>query len=39
VLCVDEMAQVQALDRTQPILPLRPGFPEPRTHDYTDAHK
>jgi len=34
VLCVDEKAQVQALDRTQPILPLRPGLPEQRTHDY-----
>jgi transposase len=33
VLCVDEKAQVQALDRTQPILPLRAGFPEQRTHD------
>jgi transposase len=35
VLCVDEKAQIQALDRTQPILPLRPGLPERRTHDYT----
>jgi transposase len=34
VLCVDEKAQVQALDRTQPILPLRPGLPEQRTNDY-----
>ena len=34
VLCVDEKTQVQALDRTQPILPLRPGLPEGRTHDY-----
>src|SRR5262249_34224163 len=34
VLCVDEKTQVQALDRTQPILPLRPGLPERRTHDY-----
>jgi len=34
VLCVDEKTQVQALDRTQPILPLRPGLPEQRTHDY-----
>lgn len=34
VLCVDEKSQVQALDRTQPILPLRPGLPETRTHDY-----
>jgi len=34
VLCVDEKTQVQALDRTQPILPMRPGLPERRTHDY-----
>ena len=34
VLCVDEKTQVQALDRSQPILPLRPGQPERRTHDY-----
>jgi transposase len=34
VLCVDEKAQIQALDRTQPILPLAPGMPERRTHDY-----
>ena len=34
VLCVDEKSQIQALDRTQPILPLRPGTPERRTHDY-----
>ena len=34
VLCVDEKSQVQALNRTQPILPLRPGLPEQRTHDY-----
>src|ERR1700736_3482325 len=34
VLCVDEKSQVQALDRTPPILPLRPGWPEQRTHDY-----
>src|SRR3954449_2807022 len=34
VLCVDEKAQVQALDRTQPLLPLRPGQAERRTHDY-----
>jgi len=33
VLSVDEMSQVQALDRTQPILPLRPGLPERQTHD------
>lgn len=34
VLCVDEKSQIQALDRTQPILPLAPGLPERRTHDY-----
>jgi transposase len=34
VLSVDEKSQVQALDRTQPILPLRPGLPEQRTNDY-----
>jgi transposase len=34
VLCVDEKSQIQALNRTQPILPLRPGQPERRSHDY-----
>ena len=34
VLCVDEKSQVQALQRTAPILPLRPGLPEKATHDY-----
>jgi transposase len=34
VVCVDEKSQVQALDRTQPILPIRPGLPEKATHDY-----
>lgn len=34
VLCVDEKSQIQALDRTQPILPMTPGLPERRTHDY-----
>jgi len=34
VLCVDEKSQVQALDRTAPILPMRPGIPEKQTHDY-----
>ena len=34
VLCVDEKSQIQALDRTAPMLPLRPGFAERRTHDY-----
>ena len=33
VLCVDEKSQIQALDRTQPILPMMPGLPERRTHD------
>ena len=33
VLCVDEKSQIQALDRTQPMLPLRPGQGERRTHD------
>jgi transposase len=35
VLCVDEKSQIQALDRTQPILPMRPGQIERRTHDYS----
>src|SRR5277367_6792360 len=35
VLSVDEKSQIQAMDRTQPVLPLRPGLPERRTHDYT----
>lgn len=34
VLCVDEKSQIQALDRSQPMLPMRPGQPERRTHDY-----
>ena len=34
VLCVDEKSQIQALNRTQPILPMRPGLPEKATHDY-----
>lgn len=34
VLCVDEKSQIQALDRTQPLLPMMPGMPEMRTHDY-----
>jgi transposase len=33
-LCVDEKSQIQALDRTQPLLPMRPGQIERRTHDY-----
>ncbi|HTY67962.1 MAG TPA: IS630 family transposase [Alphaproteobacteria bacterium] len=35
VLCLDEKSQIQALDRTQPLLPMRPGQPERRSHDYT----
>jgi hypothetical protein len=35
VLCVDEKTQVQAVDRTQPVLPLLPGVPQRRTHDDT----
>jgi transposase len=34
VLCVDEKSQIQALERAQPLLPMRPGQPERRTHDY-----
>ena len=34
VLSIDEKSQVQAMDRTAPILPLRPGIPEKQTHDY-----
>ena len=34
VMCMDEKSQIQALDRTQPLLPLRPGQIERRTHDY-----
>jgi len=34
VLCVDEKSQIQALDRTAPILPVRPGLPASATHDY-----
>ena len=37
VLCVDEKAQIQALDRSQPVLPMLPGMPERRTHD-DDRH-
>ena len=35
VLCVDEKSQIQALDRSQPLLPMRPGQIAKRTHDYT----
>ncbi|PZG74823.1 IS630 family transposase [Streptomyces sp. NTH33] len=34
VLCVDEKSQIQALDRSAPVLPMMPGMPERRTHDY-----
>jgi transposase len=34
VLCVDEKSQIQALDRSQPMLPMRPGQPARRSHDY-----
>ena len=34
VLCVDEKSQIQALERTQPLLPMRPGIAERRSHDY-----
>src|ERR1700737_3779301 len=34
VMCVDEKSQIQALDRSQPLLPLRPGIPARQTHDY-----
>ncbi|GAA3493982.1 IS630 family transposase [Streptomyces prasinosporus] len=37
VLCVDEKSQIQALDRSQPILPMMPGVPERRSHDYVRA--
>lgn len=35
VFCVDEKSQIQALERTQPLLPMRPGIPARQTHDYT----
>ena len=34
VLCVDEKSQIQALERTQPVVPMRPGQAERRSHDY-----
>ncbi len=37
VLCVDEKSQIQALDRSQPVLPMMPGVPERRSHDYIRA--
>ena len=33
VLCVDEKSGIQALDRSQPVLPMMPGMPERRSHD------
>jgi hypothetical protein len=38
VLCVDEKSKIQALDRTQPSLPIMPGLPERRTHDYCGTY-
>jgi hypothetical protein len=35
VLCVDEKSQIQALERTAPVLPLMPASPQRRSHDYT----
>lgn len=35
VFCVDEKSQIQALERTQPLLPMRPGIPARQSHDYT----
>ncbi len=37
VLCVDEKSQIQALDWSQPVLPMMPGVPERRSHDYVRA--
>ncbi|GCE02271.1 IS630 family transposase [Embleya hyalina] len=37
LLCVDEKSQIQALDRSQPVLPMMPGVPERRSHDYIRA--
>lgn len=37
VLCVDEKSQIQALDRSQPVLPMMPGVPERRSHDCVRA--
>src|SRR5437773_1836739 len=34
VLCVDEKSQMQALNRSQPVMPMMPGMPERRSHDY-----
>ena len=37
MFCVDEKSQIQALDRSQPVLPMMPGVPERATHDYVRA--
>lgn len=37
VFCVDEKSQIQALDRSQPVLPMMPGIPQRTTHDYVRA--
>jgi len=37
VFCVDEKTQIQALDRSQPVLPMMPGTPQRMTHDYVRA--
>ena len=37
VVCVDEKSGIQALDRSQPVLPMMPGVPERRSHDYVPA--
>lgn len=37
VFCVDEKSQIQALDRSQPVLPMMPGVPQRTTHDYVRA--
>jgi transposase len=34
ILCIDEKSQIQALERTQPVLPMMPGVPERQSHDY-----
>ena len=37
MVCIDEKTQIQALERTAPILPIRPGLPEKQTHGETKA--
>jgi hypothetical protein len=39
VLCLDEKSQIQALDRTAPMLPVRPGLPESCTHDHVGTRR